>query len=307
MRFPVFILILALPSTASSQDAPAAHYAPLAVNGHIRDKRIVEASGLARSHLVPGRLWTINDGGSDPLLFAIGENGELHGSVRLRDGGNTDWEDLASFEENGKAWLIVADIGDNAAQRRSCTLYIVEEPLDLAVPSVRPERQVRFRYPDGSLDAESIAVDARNDSIFILVKRTVPARLYRVPLSADTSSEVAVAERLGDVASVPQPGNWEIVTALARKSWHWQPTGMDFSPDGDMAAILTYVGLYIYERSDNASWYETLQKAPQSVSLGDLRLAEAVAFGADGSLFVTAEGSIPPLFRSVRLDADSSQ
>jgi hypothetical protein len=171
---------------------------------------------------------------------------------------------------------------------------------------VRPERQLRFSYPDGPLDAESIAVDAEGDSIFILVKRTVTARLYRIPLSAVTSSQVEVSERLGDVASVPQPGNWEIVTALARKSWHWQPTGMDFSHDGRMAAILTYVGLYIYERSSDASWFETLQKPPQSVSLGDLRLAEAVAFGLDDSLFVTAEGTIPPLYRAIRVNGANS-
>lgn len=307
MPLRVFILTLLLPLPVLADEAPEIRYSPLAVSGHIRDKRIVEASGLARSHLVPGRLWTINDGGSDPMLFAIGESGELQGAVRLRDGANTDWEDLASFEQDGKAWLLVADIGDNGAQRRFCTLYIVEEPQDLEVRSVRPERQIRFSYPDGPLDAESIAVDAGGDSIFVLVKRTVPARLYRVPLSADTSSQVAMAERLGDIASVPQPDHWEIVTALARKSWHWQPTSMDFSRDGRMAAILTYVGLYVYERADNASWFETLQNTPQSVSLGDLRLAEAVAFGPDDSLFVTTEGSVPPLYRAVRVNSNRSE
>jgi hypothetical protein len=118
-----FVCVL---TQAIADEAPGPHYAPLAVNGHIHDKRVVEASGLARSYLVQGRLWTINDGGSEPLLFAIGENGALQGAVRLRAGGNTDWEDLASFEQDGKSWLLVADIGDNGAQRRYCTLYIVE-------------------------------------------------------------------------------------------------------------------------------------------------------------------------------------
>jgi hypothetical protein len=300
----LFLATLCVPTPATADELPTNAYSELTLAGHIDDRRVIEASGLARSHHAPDRLWTMNDGGSAELLFAIDQNGKGLGSITLRDSSNVDWEDLASFEHDGRAWLLVADIGDNAAARRFCTLYIVEEPLVIKGQSLAPDRQIRFRYPDGPLDAESIAVDVAGDSIYVLVKRTVPARLYRLSLFGTSPADTQVAELLGDIGSVPQPGNWDIISAHARKSWHWQPTAMDFSPDGRTAAILTYVGLYIYARSDGASWFESLQNPPQSVSLSDIRLAEALAFGSDHSIFVTAEGSLPPLYRSTRTTND---
>ncbi|MEQ9562997.1 MAG: hypothetical protein RLN69_10785, partial [Woeseiaceae bacterium] len=278
-------------------------YTGITLAGRIVDGRIVEACGLARSHLVDDRLWVLNDGGSGAHLFAIDHEGKSLGSIELRDSNNRDWEDLASFEHEGKAWLLVADIGDNSALRRYCTLYIVEEPREVRGQSVVPARSLRFTYPDGPRDAESVSVDVDGGSVFVLVKRTIPARLYRIQLfPADDPAddvELQLAESIGDITSIPQPGNWDIVNALARSSWHWQPTAMDFSRDGRRAAILTYVGLYVYKRNDDASWFEALQQTPQSVSLGEIGLAEAVAFGPDDSIFVTVEGPSPPLYRAI--------
>ena len=41
------------------------------VAGQLEEEELVEASGLARSQRQPGLLWSINDGGSRPRIYAL--------------------------------------------------------------------------------------------------------------------------------------------------------------------------------------------------------------------------------------------
>lgn len=288
--------ILLLQMTSLAAEPVGTAYSPIQVSSTIEDRRIVEASGLARSHLHADRLWVLNDGGSGPQLFAFGLDGKAHGSVSLRNATNTDWEDLASFEHDGKAWLLVGDTGDNEARRRHYTLYLVEEPAEPGGQKVAPLRRIRYTYPDGALDAEALAIDVASDSVYILVKRTVPARLYRVSLFA-SGETTQVAVMLGEIASLPQPTQADLDNALAHQSWHWQPTAMDFARDGRMAVVLTYRGAYLFGRGPAESWQDALQEPPLRLDLGGIALAEAAAFGYNDSLFITVEGKKPPLYR----------
>ncbi len=289
--------ILLLQVTALAAEPENTAYSPMQASGTIDDRRIVEASGLARSHRVPDRLWALNDGGSRPQLFAFGVDGKTHGSVTLQNAANIDWEDLASFEHDGKAWLLVADIGDNDARRAYCTLYLVEEPVELQNQRLEPLREIRFLYPEGPLDAEAITVDAESSSILILVKRTVPARLYRLALVPNDDT-TQMAELLGEVATLPQPTARDLERALPDQSWHWQPTAMDISNSGETVMILTYRGAYLFSRNTGEDWIDALQRPPVPLDLGGSALAEAAAFGyKDRSIFVTVEGRRPKLYR----------
>ena len=60
--------------------------------GHLANPQITEASGLASSRLYPSVLWIINDGGNDPLLFAVGIDGADLGTFRVDGAENYDWE-----------------------------------------------------------------------------------------------------------------------------------------------------------------------------------------------------------------------
>ena len=302
----VSILLASLPVSADT--AAGYHYLEPQISGQIRDRRIVEASGLARSHVVPDRLWTMNDGDSGPDLFALDAGGNVHGSVTLRRARNRDWEDLASFERDGSPWLLVADIGDNESKRRFCSLYLVREPADMRIRTLDVEREIRFSYPDGPQDAESVAVDTGDNRALILVKRTVPARLYAVPLTAGDRVSRHVAEFLGDVPTLPQPSQRELDRALADQSWHWQPTAMDIAHDGLTGAILTYSGVYLYSRSLSEPWIDALQRPPQSVDFRSGGIAEAIAFrSGDASLYITVEGKLPPIYRMARVPAEQDK
>ncbi|MEL7186265.1 MAG: hypothetical protein AAFN50_07500, partial [Pseudomonadota bacterium] len=110
----------------SQAEQPAAFL--FEVSGKIEDKRIREASGLARSQRQPGLLWVINDNGNKDHVHALDASGTRLGEFELKKGKNRDWEDLASFRYDDKPYLMIADIGNNESQHDHGTLYFVAEP-----------------------------------------------------------------------------------------------------------------------------------------------------------------------------------
>ncbi|RLA34497.1 MAG: hypothetical protein DRR15_08935 [Gammaproteobacteria bacterium] len=303
----VLLPALLLAGCEGANDAIEVAETQFVVAGYLENPTISEASGLARSSY-DDRLWVINDGGSLPQLHAIGLDGSDYGSVMLENARNIDWEDLATFEENGQFWLIVADIGDNIARRDKYTLYIVTEPGadQLQSGTTTVQRQISFMYPDGPRDAESIAFDAVNEEILILTKRDIPAVMYSIPLHP-TSDGLLVATRIGEIDSIPQPTAYDLERALPDKNWHWQPNAINFSVAGDAAVILTYKAVYYFSRRDQQDWFATLQSAPLRFDLGEYREAESVVFDNTGEqIYVTTEKRNAPLLR-LQLQQDSGQ
>ncbi len=269
------------------------------VAGQLEEKELVEASGLARSQRQPGLLWSINDGGSKPRIYALDEHGSHVGRIRLEEARNKDWEDISSFTLDGEPYLLVADVGDNDARRKKVTLYVVAEPDLMEDDKVKlePAWRIDFRYPDGPRDVEAVAVDIANERVIMLTKRDVPPVLYEVPLRPAVD-ETLTATRLGTIKTLPRPTRQDLDQAIFTKDWHWQVTGMDLSADGGLAVILTYRAVYVYRRGPGESLYESLSGRPYGLGLGNFRDAESVAFSADGeSIFVTVERRHAPLLR----------
>ena len=271
--------------------------ARLALAGRIDAPGLDELSGMARSARDPGRLWVHNDSGDKARLYAVGTDGRYLGRLKLEDADNVDWEDLASFSLGGRPYLLVADIGDNDRRRDVVSLYVVAEPAAPEHDSA-PDWRIDFRYPDGPRDAEAVAVDAAEGFVYILTKRDLPPLLYRVPLEPAGRTPVT-AERLGPVATLPQPAQHELeIAALATKDWHWQPTAMDFAADGTFVVVLTYSAVYYFRREPGTGLGAALGSPPLRFPLRNLNDAEAVAVSADGlHLYLTAEGAHAPLYR----------
>lgn len=289
-----YLFAATLPATAD----PASRRAP-ELAGQLEDSRLVEVSGLAASGLADEVLWLLNDGGASPSVHAIDPRGGALAEVMLQPADNRDWEDIAVFELDGKPQLLAADIGDNGAKHESSVLYIVPEPAvgKFDGPLSAEPRTVRFRYPDGPRDAESLAVDAAARTAYVLSKRDIPPKLYSVAIDAP-GDEPVVAELLGPITSLPAPTAADIRLAPIRKDWHWQPTAMDFSRDGRLAAILTYHHVFVFEREPGQDWYSALNGTPHKISIKPVRGAEALGFAADGkSLYLTVERRHAPLFR----------
>jgi hypothetical protein len=292
---------VALFGCSPAEDAPAVDRPRpvMIVSGQLENKDIVEASGLARSQRDPGILWTLNDGGSKPRLYAIDQTGAHRGRIKLEGVRNRDWEDIASFTLDGEPYLLVADIGDNDKRRKKVSFYVVAEP-DLGVDGkvrLGPSWSVDYRYPDGPRDAEAVAVDVANERVIVLTKRNLPPVLYEVPLRPGGDGTVT-ATRLGAIGSLPRPRRQDVDQAPFTKDFHWQPTGMDLSPDGSLAAILTYRAVYVFHLEPGVSLYDSLSGQAYALGLGNFRDAESVAFSADsGSIFITVERRHAPLLR----------
>ena len=272
------------------------------VVGRLEDKKIVEASGLARSQRQPGLLWVVNDHGAKNIVHALNHEGDRMGEFLLKKTKTRDWEDLGSFRHDGKPFLMVADIGDNHAERKYRTLYFVAEPVPSKNGEEKRNWQVDFAYPDGPRNAESAAVDIDGQRALILTKQDWPPRLYAVPLRSDSDKKVT-ATWLGPVTSLRSPSRQDVQFAPKTDDYYWQPVGMDISQDNLAAVILTYGDVYYYRRQPQQSWYEALNSKPvRRVSLGNFENAESIAYAHsdDNSgriVFVTGENKHSRLLR----------
>lgn len=254
-----------------------------------------ETSGLALSRRTPGVIWTHDDSGGAAQLYADDlKTGKRRGTVRVTGHRNEDWEDLAAFELDGKAWLVIGDVGDNDGRRKVVRLLVLPEPstADLqphAVFDVKPAYVVPVRFPDGPRDCEGIAVDPVEGAIYLLTKRDKTPRLYRVPL-ADPGSRVIEAQFVTEVPGIsggPRPDSLIKRLAGARFSW---PTALDFAPDGRAAAVVTYGETLVFARGAGEAWSEVFQRAPDRLGFHGFPQAEAVGFSADGrSIYVASE------------------
>ena len=287
----LFLILIVVSGCSDAEQVPT-EQAPspaAAVIGRLEDPVIREASGLARSHRQDNVFWVINDNGAKEWVHAINPRGKRLGEFDLKKADNEDWEDLASFELDGKPYLLIADIGDNDAKHKSRMLYVVEEPAAKKKDKAKIAWRVKFKFPNGPRDAESVAVDVENQRTLILSKRDIPPALYEVPLQPDTD-EIITAKWLGIIKSLPAPSRQDVEFAPKTKDWHWQPVGMDIAEDNLAAVILTSRAVYYYTRQPGQDWFDALNTRPQRVSLGNFKNAEAVAFGNERrSVVVTGE------------------
>lgn len=299
---PAMVLSLACGFYPSTQ-AAAEDWAGPEACGHL-PAEIRESSGLAVSRRDPEIFWTHGDSGGESVLSAITRDGILRGRLRITGVKNIDWEDIASFELDGKAWLLIADTGDNKAGRGDCALYVVEEP-DAAGLATDAERaaSVAWRipviYPDGPRDCEAVAVDAKEDRVYLLAKRKTPHGLYALHLRPTPSGRpMPPMERVGELPAFPPAPEAERMLPTARGMFRPQPTGMDIAADGSAAAIVTYGDVLVYPRRKDEPWAKALAREPSRLEEHGLRQAEAVAFGADSrEILVTTEGAEAPVLR----------
>lgn len=266
--------------------------------GRMDEPKTCEASGLAPSRLTAGLLWTHDDSGGAPVLRALAaDGGKARGWLRVLGVANRDWEDLASFTADGKAWLLIADTGDNLGQRAQVVLHVLEEPAATQLArrgevAQFPAYSIAFVYEDGPRDCEAVAVAPEEQAVYLLTKRDRPARLYRLPLQAAAPDRPAVARQVGTVPHLPQSTGWTSWIPAPERAFRGDATALDFSSDGRRALVLTYGGTYLFARAPGESWATALAREPQPAAGHHLPQAEAACFDPAGRvIFVASEQS----------------
>ena len=252
-----------------------------------------EVSGLAQSRTNAGVFWVHNDSGDEPRIYAVGRSGAWLGSYTLSGASAIDWEDMAiGPAPDGRSYLYLADIGDNAGRRASVRVYRVKEPVvdadqSAVVATLSFVTTYNFVYDDGPRDAEGFMVDPLTDDFYIVSKREPEGNhLYRSVSPSD--SRMNTLERVGRFS----------VTGT---------TGADISPDGLQVLIRRYsstidaaspparAGSYWSRPDASVSLVTLLGQPGQTVRLVAEAQGEAIAFAADGRGFYTTSehGSIP--------------
>jgi hypothetical protein len=262
--------------------------------GRIASKEIREASGIAASHLNPGRYYLNNDSGDRARIFAIDGRGNDLGTYHLKGANAFDWEDIAvgPARDLPGTFIYVADTGDNRLRRDWVVVYRVPEPL---IPPGRAGGRfdlseivaLRMQYPDGAAhNAEALLVDPQSADLYVVTKgRHQPASVFRYP-APQRADEIATLEKVASLqlgeAGVPG-GRWV--------------TGGDISIDGSQILLRTYAEVLLWRRGPGESIAAAAARPPCVARQRREPQGEAITWKFDQSGYITvSEGKREPIF-----------
>ncbi|WP_426565681.1 hypothetical protein ACPPVT_03945 [Angustibacter sp. McL0619] len=287
-------MLAALLSSAPAVTQPAVTQPAPAPSGRVvtvTDPRITESSGLAVSPVHPDLVWTVNDSGSEPQLFAVStRTGRTRAVVRLAGIDVRDVEALAAGrDERHRPMIWVGDIGDNRAVRDSVVLRLLREP-DQVRSQTAAVHSLRVRYPRGPADAETL-VWLPDGRLLIVTKALLSARVYQVPASAvsqvlagrDVSIPV-VAQQVGTIAQTLATDG----SAL--------PDGRFVVRGYESATVYAWHGGASDSASDSGS--DSGFEPVEPVALPTQQQGEGITVEAGGgTALVSSEGLRQPLYR----------
>lgn len=265
--------------------------------GRIDTPEVKESSGLAASQCQQV-LWTHNDAGSGPFIFAMTTKGKHLGTWKVSNAENIDWEAIAGYKDpSGKCFLLIGDIGDNDETRSELAIYKIPEPLispsdsgsTTAQPlQTMPAEVLKFKYVNEPHNAETLLIHPGTGEIYVLIKaRSGPSEIHKLKPVFDPET-VALTEKVSEI-SVPS-----------------KPVGLltdgAFSPDGKRVMLCDKDGGYELIRPEGADGPDAIwTQKPIVVNLGDRKQGEGVSYSPDGnSVYASSEKKNAALFRVTR-------
>lgn len=289
----------AVVGTGETDQAAAIARDPIArhpVDGHpaighvvqIDDDALNESSGLAVSGRVANRIWSHNDSGGRPRLYAYDtETGKRTGRCELSQLVAIDWEDMGARQLNvgndatERTLLVVADCGDNQRSRGSIQLHVFNEPDPDRTCTLAPIdiRTLNVRLPGGPQDCEGVTFDRAGERILLVTKtQWQPANVYAVPLPQQsrqsTSKQSTITATRIAMVSIPLV------------------TGIDVDAETGDFWMTSYWGAYRFpQESPTQTIAEQLATIPPVTSLPPWRQIEAIASAGIGRAWVSTEGA----------------
>lgn len=269
-----------LSSFVWSQEAGTAGLSPL-FNPQFKSElpeEVRESSGLFFHN---GRLWTHNDSGDKPILYALDTaTFEVVQRVTLANAKNKDWEDVCTDGET----VFVGDFGNNKGSRKKLRIYtfplsaLPDEgdatvQVDTIVFRFADQTNFEKRKHDHDFDCEAIFVT--EDHLYLLSKgwETSTTRLYR--LSKTPGNQVA-----------------EVVNGFDSQGLI---TGADYDRENGVLAIVGYVKtiwmpfMYLIFDFDEAGERLSHRRFEMPQLAG--AQTEGICFFDEGRCYVSAETS----------------
>jgi len=256
---------------------------------------LVENSAAAMSRKQPGVLFTLNDSGNDPLLFALDTTGADRGVWRVLGAKNVDWESISVAPCNPGAQpscVYIGDTGDNNGHHSFRVIYKVPEPNAVAGRDTISAEQLRYTYPDQPHDVEAMYVAPTGDIILITKRplaggegRLRPALVFSIPAGAWRERRKAQARLVDSLPIVPGSAPLRLITDAA------------LSPDTTHLAVRTYAQLYIFatDRTTGLVDHAIAPRVCNIVPLGEQQGEGVTWMDNRGRFAFTSEGANAPL------------
>ena len=229
---------------------------------------IDEASGIADSYRNPGYLWVNQDSRQPTELYLLSHKGKLAKKIFIKNVANRDWEEVgvSNGPDAGKKYIYIGEVGDNVNAYSNYALYRFPEPAS-DVDTVEQVDKIAFIYPDGPHDCEAFFVEPVSKDIYLITKRDVPSKVYRLAYPQSINS-MNTAEYIADL-----PYNGVVATA--------------YSETKKELLIKTYGNIYFYKHSSGQPIADLVKKPQVTLSYQVEPQGEAMCFAIDDSGFFT--------------------
>jgi hypothetical protein len=264
----------------------------ITITGQLQDKAMGETSGMGASGINNELFYVHNDSGDSSRFFVINAEGKLFNTISYKSAhssptGVYDCEDIAvgPGPKAGKSYIYIGDIGDNNFDRPAIVIFRIEEKESLlnGTSSTAKANPIYLRYPDEPKDAETLMIDPLEKLLYIVTKRGDAVGVYTAPLNSKPGDTVTLSKRTTLSFSGIKPLKWI--------------TAGDISKDGRHILLKSYQEIYYWERKDNESIWQAMQRKPVTPRYKEEKLGEAIAFSADGrGFYTTSEGVFAPIF-----------
>jgi uncharacterized protein YjiK len=227
---------------------------------------VAESSGLALAG-APGTFYTHGDHGNRAELYRINWEGKLLDKLPVMGAENQDWEALAHDNQNR---LYIADVGNNANNRRDLVIY----RFDPKEPQAAPAR-IQFTYSDQkefpptnkaarNFDCESVVW--REGTLYLFTRDRGQHRHCRV-YALDAQPGQGIAKPIGE---------YELDGEIS---------GADISPNGRQLALIGREQLFLIDLPATG----IIGGKPRTMALKGAGQTEGVVFVDDKTLAITTE------------------
>lgn len=241
------------------------------------DPKLKEISGIEFDKY--NRLWAINDGGNEPKLYRLNDDGSIAKEILVTNAKNIDWEDMT---QNKFGHFFLGDFGNNEHDRKWLTIYKIENPIDIKTDTTEAEI-IKFTYPE--MDGTPIAANKRNFDLEAFV--ALGRHLYLFTKNRTKPfNGITNVYKVGDHAAnfkAELIDSFQTCTTLEKLCWI---TSAALSPDRKKLILLDSTSIWLFENFEGDKFFSG---DVSRIDLGIVTQKEAVTFYDDNTIVFTDE------------------